>query len=208
MYQLPGFAETDEDVMRALIEAHPLGLLISASADFVEANPIPFLVSVQDGATRLRAHLSRGNQQWKHIRDGATVLVVFQGADTYVTPSWYPSKAEHGKVVPTWNFAMVQARGTVTVHEGADWLGDQIRDLTDRHETGRPSPWKVTDAPEKFVKAQLRGIVGLDIAVTELTGKWKVSQNRSEADRNGVEAGLAEGGETDMAGLVRRYGGV
>ncbi|WP_299868722.1 FMN-binding negative transcriptional regulator [uncultured Hoeflea sp.] len=208
MYQPPGFVETDEDVMRALIAAHPLGLLISASPEGIEANPIPFLVSVNDGATRLRAHLARANQQWKHIRDGASVLVVFQGTDTYVTPSWYRSKAEHGKVVPTWNYAMVQARGNVKVEQNPDWLGVQVRELTDHHEAGRPTPWKVADAPEKFVAAQLRGIVGLDIAVSELTGKWKVSQNRPEADRMGVEAGLAETGEAGMADLVRRYGGV
>lgn len=208
MYQPPGFAETDEGVMRALIAAHPLGLLISASPEGVEANPIPFLVSVNDGVTRLRAHMARANQQWKHIRDGASVLVVFQGADTYVTPSWYRSKAEHGKVVPTWNYAMVQARGTARVEQNPDWLGVQVRELTDRHEADQPIPWKVEDAPEKFVTAQMRGIVGLDIAVTELTGKWKVSQNRPEADRKGVEAGLAETGEAGMADLVRRYGGV
>lgn len=208
MYQPSGFAETDENVMRALIAAHPLGLLISASPEGVEANPIPFLVSVNDGLTRLRAHLARANQQWKHIRDGASVLVVFQGADTYVTPSWYRSKAEHGKVVPTWNYAMVQARGTASVEQDPDWLGAQVRELTDHHEAGRSTPWKVEDAPEKFVTAQMRGIVGLDIAVTELTGKWKVSQNRPESDREGVEAGLMETGEAGMADLVRRYGSV
>jgi transcriptional regulator len=123
MYLPPQFAETDEDVMRALIAAHPLGLLISASTDGVQANPIPFLVSGKDGATRLlRAHLSRANPQWRQIKDGASVLVVFQGIDTYVTPSWYRSKAEHGKVVPTWNYAMVQARGTVALKTGPDWL--------------------------------------------------------------------------------------
>jgi transcriptional regulator len=123
MYLPPQFAETDEGVMRALIAAHPLGLLISASETGVQANPVPFLVSGGNGATRLRAHLSRANPQWRHVQDGASVLVVFQGDDTYVTPSWYQSKAEHGKVVPTWNYAMVQARGTATVEEGPDWLG-------------------------------------------------------------------------------------
>ncbi|KJS20088.1 MAG: transcriptional regulator, partial [Hoeflea sp. BRH_c9] len=122
MYLPPQFAETDETVLRALITAHPLGLLISASQSGVLANPVPFLVTVEDGVTTLRAHLSRANEQWRQIQDGASVLVVFQGADTYVTPSWYAAKAEHGKVVPTWNYAMVQARGAATVHEGADWL--------------------------------------------------------------------------------------
>ena len=208
MYQPPHFIETDETVLRALIEAHPLGLLISAAGEDVLANPVPFLVSVRDGITTLRAHLSRANPQWRHIRDGASVLVVFQGADSYVTPSWYASKAEHGKVVPTWNYAMVQARGTATVHEGAEWLRPQVNELTDRHEADRPAPWKVGDAPEAFVEAQLRGIVGIEIAVAQLTGKWKVSQNRPEADRRGVHAGLTQQGDGDMADLVGLHGGL
>lgn len=208
MYQPPQFIETDETVLRALIEAHPLGLLISASGEDVLANPVPFLVSASDGITTLRAHLSKANPQWRHIRDGASVLVVFQGADSYVTPSWYASKAEHGKVVPTWNYAMVQARGTATVHEGSEWLRPQVNELTDRHEADRPAPWKVDDAPEAFVEAQLRGIVGIEIAVSQLTGKWKVSQNRPEADRRGVHAGLTGQGDEAMAGLVGRHGGL
>lgn len=208
MYSPQQFEEKDETVLRALIEAHPLGLLISTAGSEAQANPVPFLVSVTDGATTLRAHLAKANPQWRHIRDGAQVLVVFQGAGSYVTPSWYQSKAEHGKVVPTWNYAMVQARGSASVHEGADWLGPQVRDLTDRHEAERPDAWKVTDAPERFVAAQLRGIVGIEIAVTELSGKWKVSQNRSEADRRGVQAGLAAQGDADMAELVGHYGGL
>ena len=208
MYQPPHFIETDETVLRALIEAHPLGLLISASGEDVLANPVPFLVSASDGITTLRAHLSKANPQWRHIRDGASVLVVFQGADSYVTPSWYASKAEHGKVVPTWNYAMVQARGTASVHEGSEWLRPQVNELTDRHEADRPAPWKVDDAPEAFVEAQLRGIVGIEIAVSQLTGKWKVSQNRPEADRRGVHAGLTGQGDEAMAGLVGRYGGL
>ena len=187
MYSPPQFEEKDETVLRALIEAHPLGLLISTAGSEAMANPVPFLVS---------------------LRDGAHVLVVFQGADSYVTPSWYASKTEHGKVVPTWNYAMVQARGSASVHEGADWLGPQVAELTDRHEAERPEAWKVNDAPEAFVAAQLRGIVGIEIAVTELTGKWKVSQNRPETDRRGVQAGLTAEGETAMAGLVGDRGGL
>lgn len=208
MYLPPQFEETDEAVLRALIEAHPLGLLISASAGDLLANPVPFLVSVKDGATTLRAHLSKANPQWRQIGDGAEVLVVFQGADSYVTPSWYQSKAEHGKVVPTWNYAMVQARGTASVHEDPEWLGRQVGELTGRHEAGRDAPWKVEDAPAAFVTAQLRGIVGIEIAVSRLTGKWKVSQNRPEADRRGVHAGLESQGDAGMAELVGLYGGL
>ncbi|MEM5471080.1 FMN-binding negative transcriptional regulator [Hoeflea sp. AS60] len=208
MYLPPQFEEKDETVLRALIEAHPLGLLISASGSDVLANPVPFLVSVKDGVTKLRAHVSKANPQWRHIQDGASVLVVFQGTDSYVTPSWYASKTEHGKVVPTWNYAMVQARGTATVHDGSEWLRPQVNELTDRHEADRPAPWKVDDAPEAFVAAQLRGIVGIEISVTQLTGKWKVSQNRPEADRRGVHEGLTRQDDGDMADLVAHYGGL
>ena len=191
MYSPPHFVEKDETVLRALIEAHPLGLLISTSATDLLANPVPFLVSVKNGVTTLRTHVSKANEQWRHIKDGAKVLVVFQGTDSYVTPSWYASKAEHGKVVPTWNYAMVQARGAAIVHEGPEWLGQQVDELT-----------------KAFVAAQLRGIVGIEITVSQLTGKWKVSQNRPEADRAGVHAGLTGQGENDMAELVGLYGGV
>ncbi|WP_420407505.1 FMN-binding negative transcriptional regulator [Hoeflea sp.] len=208
MYLPEQFAETDENVMRALISAHPLGLLISASESGVQANPVPFLVSVENGVTRLRAHVARANPQWRHIAEGASVLVVFQGVESYITPSWYPSKAEHGKVVPTWNYAMVQARGTVTVTPDPDWLITQVNDLTERHEAGRPAPWKVGDAPERFIETQLRGIVGIDISVSELTGKWKVSQNRPEADRRGVHQGLSDAELSGMADLVCRRGGL
>ncbi|MEQ8481966.1 MAG: FMN-binding negative transcriptional regulator [Hoeflea sp.] len=208
MYLPAQFAETDENVMRALIAAHPLGLLISASEADVQASPLPFLVSVDSGVTRLRAHLARANPQWRHIGDGASVLVVFQGVDTYITPSWYQSKSEHGKVVPTWNYAMVQARGTATIMPDPGWLTSQIEDLTERHEAVRPDPWKVGDAPERFIETQLRGIVGIEIEVSAMAGKWKVSQNRSEGDRRGVHAGLSEDGETQMAELVRRHGGL
>ena len=209
MYLPPHFAETDETVLRALIAAHPLGLLISTSeASGLTANPVPFLVSLREGVTTLRCHLSRANAQWRHIRDGAGVLVVFQGTDSYVTPSWYASKAEHGKVVPTWNYAMVQARGAARVHDDAGWLGRQVNELTDRHEAGRPAPWQVNDAPDRFVAAQLKGIVGIEIAVSQLTGKWKVSQNRPQADRQGVHAGLKQDGEDQMADLVGLYGAI
>lgn len=208
MYMPPQFEERDETVMRALIAAHPLGLLISTAGSEVLVNPVPFLVSVNKDVTTLRTHVSRANAQWKHIEDGAAVVVVFQGIDTYVTPSWYVSKSEHGKVVPTWNYAMVQARGAAQIHTDAEWLGQQVGELTDRHETGRPAPWKVNDAPEKFVAAQLRGIVGIEITVSQLSGKWKVSQNRPEPDRRGVQDGLKHDGDDEMASLVGQYGGL
>lgn len=202
MYLPPHFAETDPSVLHALIRAHPLGLLISSSDAELVANPVPFLLDATTEKAVLRAHVARANPQWKHIRDGARVLVVFQGEEAYISPSWYASKPLHGKVVPTWNYAIVQASGVAVVHEEPLWLRTQISALTDTQEGLRPSPWAVTDAPAAFIEAQMRGIVGIEIDVTEMTGKWKVSQNRDGADRSGVGDGLALEGKSTMAALV------
>ncbi len=206
MYLPEHFAETDPEIMYGLIRANPLGLLISSSAEEVQANPVPFLLDVSsDGAATLKAHVARANQEWKHIRDGAQVLVVFQGANSYITPSWYATKQETGKVVPTWNYAMVQARGAAAVVSDPDWLGSQIDTLTETQEAGRKGRWHVSDAPERYIDVQMRGIVGIEIAVASLVGKWKVSQNRPEADRSGVHKGLIADDEADMAELVGRF---
>jgi transcriptional regulator len=215
MYQPPHHVETDLGVLHALIRAHPLGLLISATPEGPVANPLPFLLDSDVGPNgRLRAHLARANQQWKLIADNpdVPVLVVFQGADSYITPSWYETKRETGKVVPTWNYATVQVRGRPRVIEDRAWLAEQIAELTETHESDRTEPWQVSDAPEAFIAAQLKGIVGLEIDIAEISGKWKVSQNRPVADRIGVAEGLAVASENmssqEMATLVRRYGGL
>ncbi len=219
MYQPPHFQETRPDVLHALIRAHPLGLLISNGPDGPVANAIPFLLDPPDPSRadfppngRLRAHLAKANPQWKLLADNpaSPVLVVFQGADSYVTPSWYETKRETGKVVPTWNYAMVQIRGKARVMDDRDWIAEQINELTRTHESGlRPREWEVSDAPAPFIEAQMRAIVGLEIEIAEISGKWKVSQNRPAADREGVVAGLrASTGKPNaapMADLVERY---
>ncbi|MBP1843103.1 transcriptional regulator [Rhizobium petrolearium] len=208
MYQPPHFREEDLGTQHALIRAHSLGLLITSGNTGLIANPVPFHLDADASAKgTLRLHLARANGQWKDIRDGAPVLTVFQGADFYVTPSWYQTKRETGKVVPTWNYAIVQARGPARVMEDADWLLAQINAMTNQHEGKRALPWSVGDAPEDFIRAQLKGIVGVEIEIAEIEGKWKVSQNRPVADREGVAAGLDEmPGQDDMAELVRHYG--
>ena len=215
MYQPPHFVETRLDVLHALIRAHPLGLLISADSEGPVADPLPFLLD-SDVAPhgRLRAHLARANPQWRRIAQNpeAPVLVVFQGADSYVTPSWYETKRETGKVVPTWNYAIVQVRGRPRVIEDSVWLARQISALTEKHEADREEPWHVTDAPDAFIASQLKGIVGLEIDIAEISGKWKVSQNRPVGDRIGVAEGLDDVGDSaakqEMARLVRSYGGL
>ena len=214
MYQPPHFNEIRLEILHALIRAHPLGLLISNSADGPVADPIPFLLDAEGGAQGiLRAHLAKANPHWRLLADNpsAKILVVFQGSDAYVTPSWYETKRETGKVVPTWNYAIVQVRGTAKIMDNSAWIARQIADLTGQQEDGREQAWAVTDAPPEFIQSQIKGIVGVEIMIEAITGKWKVSQNRPVADRKGVAAGLdheASPHSPDMATLVRRYGGL
>jgi transcriptional regulator len=202
MYVPPAFREDRPEVLRALIHAHPLAALVTAGADGLAANLTPFiLVETPDGDV-LRAHMARANGQFDSLRSGAEVLTIFQGPQAYITPSWYATKAEHGKVVPTWNYAVVQAWGTPRVIDDADWVLAQVTGLTTVQESRRAAPWAVTDAPEAYVAAQLRGIVGLEIPVRRIEGKWKVSQNQPEANRRSVVSGLRDAASDEMADLV------
>lgn len=202
---LPDYSREDRhEVQFELMRTHPLGLLISHGPGGLLANPVPFTAYPDEAPGGvLRAHVARANPQWREFAGAAECLVVFQGPHAYISPSWYPSKAEHHRTVPTWNYATVHAWGRPTLHEDAAWLRRQIDDLTAAHEGGRPVPWKVADAPADFVAAQLKAIVGIEIAVTRIEAKWKMSQNRSEADRRGVIAGLQAGGTPDQAAVAK-----
>lgn len=192
MYVPPAFSEDDPQQLAALISDHPLGLLITNGPGGVMANLVPF--SLTPDRRHLHAHLARANPQLAELAAAPQVLVVFQPAQAYISPSHYPSKAEHGRVVPTWNYAMVQVRGQARLDDSPEFLAAQIDTLTTAQETPRPAPWAVTDAPDPFIAAQMRGIVGLVIDINEMRGKLKLSQNRSAADRAGVRSGLmAEG---------------
>ncbi len=210
MYQPEHHREDDLGVQHALIRAHPLGLLVTAGGGGLEANPIPFVLDAAAGRKGvLRGHLARANRQWRDFDPSIEALVVFQGAEAYITPSWYATKAETGKVVPTWNYTMVQAHGPLRVMDDADWLRRQVDALTRTQEGARAEPWQVADAPDAFVAAMLRGIVGIEIEIARIEGKWKVSQNRPEADRAGVVTGLREQGSAAaaaMAALVQAGG--
>jgi transcriptional regulator len=206
MYVPEHHRESRLPVLHALIRAHPLGLMISGAPDGPLVDPVPFTLVEDGGLATLRAHVARANPHWRALRESPEAVVVFQGPEAYVTPAWYPSKRETGKVVPTWNYVVIEARGTATVIEDEAWLRAQIEALTALQEAGRAEPWAVGDAPGPFVAAMLRGIVGIEIAVRALVGKWKVSQNRPAADREGVVAGLASEGDAAMAAQVRRPG--
>lgn len=211
MYMPSSFREDASVRLHALIEANPLGLLVTHGEGGLQASPLPFLVYPDEGEFGvLRAHLARANPHWQALICVGECLVVFGGVQGYVTPSWYPSKADTHKAVPTWNYATVHAWGKPTAIEDAAWLRRQLDDLTAFHEHPRPVPWTVSDAPADYIAAQMKAIVGIEIPIARLEGKFKMSQNRSEADRAGVVAGLRDEadphGNREMAGLVERLG--
>jgi len=203
MYQPPHFREEDRAVLHALMRAHPFATLVTKAGDRLDANHIPMLLDTERGSHGvLQAHIARGNDLVARHDPSFEVLVIFQGAERYITPSWYETKRQTGKVVPTWNYVTVHAHGRLVLIEEPAWLRKQIAALTNAHEGGRAEPWHVEDAPEAFIQSQIKGIVGLEIEITAVEGKWKVSQNRPEADRVGVVAGLASQGDEAMADLV------
>ena len=193
MYLPLHFEETRVEVLRQLIRSHPLGALVTFGADGLNANHVPFEFDPDPAPLgTLRAHVARANPVWREFSREVESLVIFQGPQIYITPSWYQTKKETGKVVPTFNYIVAHAYGAMRAIEDVDWLRKFVGGLTDRFEASRAQPWAVTDAPEDFVATHLRAIVGLEISVTRLIGKWKTSQNRPALDQKGVVAGLRE----------------
>jgi transcriptional regulator len=199
MYLPRHFEQTDREVLIALMRERPLATLIVSTAEGTTADLIPLEFAADTGPHgTLRGHVARANPLARC--GGAAALAVFTGPEAYVSPGWYPSKKDHGKVVPTWNYTMVQARGALAVIDDAAWLRALVGRLTDHHEAKLAKPWQVSDAPDDYVQQMLRAIVGIEIPITALAGKWKVSQNRSAADRAGVSEGLTHAA---MAALVK-----
>jgi transcriptional regulator len=191
MYIPASFRESRVERLHRLIERHPLGLLVTHGDKGLEASPIPFLLYADEGDQGvLRAHMAITNPHWKSLAGRAECLIAFQGPEGYVTPSWYPSKSDTHRVVPTWNYATVQVRGRPFVTEDAAWLRRQLDDLTTFHEKGRLQPWSVGDAPVDYIAGQLKAIIGIELPISRIEGKWKMSQNRDDADREGVMAGM------------------
>ena len=172
------------------MRAHPLAALITHGPEGINAEHIPLLlVTSGDSSAALQGHVARANPCWQKVGDGSDVLAIFQGPNRYVSPQWYPSKKEHGKVVPTWNYLVVHARGTIQWKRDPGWLRKHLEAATATHEDS-DHPWRVSDAPSEFIDRMLSAIVGFEIRISALTGKWKLSQNRSKEDRLGVIAGL------------------
>jgi transcriptional regulator len=201
MYNPPHFRNDDVAALHAAIRAHGFGSLVTVGADGIEVSHVPMLVDPAPAPYgTLIGHLSKANEQWRRARPDVPALAMFLGPDAYITPAWYATKQESGKVVPTWNYVAIHASGALRFfHEPERLLGVVTR-LTDAHEAGRAEPWKVTDAPDDYVAGMLKGIVGFELTITKLDGKFKMSQNRPALDRAGVVEGLArDGGETKAA---------
>jgi len=195
MYTPAHFNESRLPALHAFMGDYPLAAVITQASGRLDANHIPLMLDPAIGPFGiLRGHIARANSMWREAEPGPEVLVVFQGPGSYVSPGFYPSKKEHGRVVPTWNYGVVHARGTLKWVHDPEWLRALVEQLTDQHEAGRPEAWRVSDAPDDYVTRMLGAIVGFEIAIHELSGKLKLSQNRSEADREGVRSGLGKGG--------------
>jgi transcriptional regulator len=209
MYIPKHFEETDVGVLHSLIESHPLGAWVTQSTGGLVANHIPFLIHRDRGPLgTLTGHVARANPAWQTYSRTLPSLIIFQGPEAYITPSWYPSKAEHGKVVPTWNYAVVHAHGLPAIFEDKDWLLAHVSELTNSHESQETAPWKVTDAPAEFIERMLGSIVGIEIAIDRIEGKWKAGQNRGAPDRLGAVAGLrrrGRGESSEVAAIMERY---
>ena len=200
MYQPAHFEEKRSEQLQALMHAHPFATLVTLTDGVPYANHLPFEFDPEPAPFgTLRAHVARANPLWQDLQQDAQALVIFQGAHGYVTPSWYASKAETHKVVPTYNYLVVQARGPLQVIEDRLWLRNFVGRLTQRFEAPRAQPWAVDDAPPAYIEAMLNAIIGIEIPLTHCIGKWKVSQNRSRADQQGVVDGFQAAGQDALA---------
>lgn len=205
MYLPAHFEESRSEVLHQLLRAQPFATLVTQGADGVTADHLPLHLEPEVGpCDALHGHVARANPLWQQAAD-SEVLAIFHGPQAYVTPSWYPSKREHGKAVPTWNYVVVHARGRLRVIDDATWLRRQLEALVAEHEAGFAEPWQIADAPPDYIDKMLTAIVGIEIVITSLVGKWKISQNQPAANRAGVVAGLRRQGTADalsMAELV------
>lgn len=183
----------DREAMFSLMDAYPLGAWVCAGQDGLVANHVPFLLDRNQGPTgTLIGHVARANQVWRALHTATPSVVLFQGPQSYITPGWYPGKAEHGKVVPTWNYMVAHAHGVARAVEDRDWLLDMLNRLTRVHEAMQPTPWRVADAPADYIDAMLRAIVGIEIPIDRLEGKLKASQDEDMQDRIGTVRGLQQ----------------
>jgi len=207
MYTPAAFRDDDTHSLHRLMDETRLAILVTYDENGMQASHLPLLLRSDQGANgTLYGHLARANPQWRALQAGAQVMVIFPGADAYVSPAFYPAKAEHGKVVPTWNYLAVHAYGTAEVFSDAQRLLEVVSGLTDKHEAGRASPWAVTDAPADYIDKMLGAIVGFELPIERLEGKRKLNQNRSAEDIKGVREGLAASSDAKDRELAQLMG--
>lgn len=204
MYIPKHFSEDRLEALQTLIRKSPFGTLVTTTTDGLEASHIPFVLKPDPlSLGTLQGHVARGNSQWRNSSLDMEALVIFLGPESYITPSWYPTKQETGKVVPTWNYVVVHAYGQLQVIEDKEWLQRHVEELTFQQEHGREEPWRVSDAPHEYTSKLLRAIVGVEIQLSRLLGKWKLSQNRSAEDQAGVLEGLNAEASPSALAMVR-----
>jgi len=203
MYNPPHFQLTATHALHRILREHPLGVLITQGPDGLDANHLPFEYNPAQGPLgTLTGHVARANPLWQQCCDGAEVLVVFRGVEGYISPNWYPSKHDTHRQVPTWNYEVVHAHGRLTVRDDERFVRGVVARLTRTHEASQPQPWKMGDAPPDYLDAMLQAIVGIEIAVTRLEGKAKLSQNKEARDRAGAAAALVAQGQDDLAAAL------
>ena len=198
MYRPAHFAEDDPDVLVGLARVAGFGHLVTCGGDGLDSSPIPFVIS--DDGRRISGHLARPNPLWG--RAPCSALLIVAVSDAYVSPSWFPSKARDGRVVPTWNYEVVHAHGHLVAHDDPEWIARHVRQLTDHHEAGRAEPWSVDDAPADYIARTARGIVGVELLVDRFVGKRKLSQNRVDDDRAGAVVGLVASGDRGASAIA------
>ena len=204
MYLPAHFAETRVEELQRIIREYPLGMLVTHGVDGLDADHLPMELDASAGPYgTLIGHVARANTLWQRCPTGTPVMVVFRGADAYISPNWYPSKHETHRQVPTWNYQVVHAHGTITIHDDARFVRGVVARLTRRHEAAEPKPWKMGDSEPEFIDGMIAKIVGFEIAITSLVGKVKLSQNREERDRLGAAHTLDTQGHGAIAGAMR-----
>jgi transcriptional regulator len=207
MYVPAHFAVPDPAAMHRIIREHPLGMLVRQGGDGLDADHIPFELNPATGPLgTLTAHVARANSLWQQCASGSPVMVVFRGAEAFISPSWYPSKHESHRQVPTWNYEVVHAHGTLTVHDDERFVRGLVARLTRHHEAAETKPWKMTDSAPEYIDGMLRNIVGIEVGITSLVGKSKLSQNREARDRLGAAEVLGERGHAELSERMRNPG--
>ena len=203
MYIPEHFQAPDEQDLHALIAEHPLGIIVTNGPHGLDANHIPFELEAGQGQRgTLIGHVARANTVWQEVKDGDEVLVIFRAEQAYISPNFYPSKQENHKSVPTWNYSVVHVRGKITIHDNERHVRGVVAKLTHRHEASQPVPWKMSDAPKDYIASMVKAIVGIEIEITEITGKFKLSQNRDARDAQGVADNLKRQGDEVLGQAV------